>query len=81
MRGKYTKGGHIVDLEGPLHLDLFQQPRLLINGVGISLKFWPSPNAFRLMSDTIATADEKVQIVVKVSQDPYIAFPHTYHLQ
>ena len=63
LRSKYTKVGDIVDLEGPLHLDLFQQPRLLINGVGISLKFWPSPNAFRLMSDAVVTADEKVQIV------------------
>lgn len=61
-RSIYTVGGNIVDLEGPLHLDLFQQPRLLINGVGISLKFWPSHNAFRLMSDAIVP-DEKVQIL------------------
>ena len=31
-RSWFTDGGLIVDLEGPLQLDLFQQPRLLING-------------------------------------------------
>ena len=58
----FTKGGAIVDLEGPLLIDLFQQPRLLINGVGIALKFWPSQNSFRIMSDAIVP-DQKVQIV------------------
>lgn len=62
LRYKYTLGGKIVDLEGPLLLVLFQQPRLIINGVGISLKLWPSHNAFRIMSDAVSPA-EKVQIV------------------
>ena len=57
-----TKGGKIVDLEGPLFLDLFQQSRLLVNGVSIGLKLWPSLDSFRIMSDSV-NPDEKVQLV------------------
>ncbi len=61
-RNKYTYGGKTVDLEGPLRLDVFQQPRLLINGVSVNLKLWPGNNAFVLMSNQ-DSPDEKVQIV------------------
>ena len=57
-----TLGGKIVDLEGPLLIDVFQQPRLLLNGVGIGIKLWPSLDAFRLMSDSLSPV-AKVQIV------------------
>ena len=57
-----TLGGKIVDLEGPLLIDVFQQPRLLLNGIGIGIKLWPSLDAFRLMSDSLSPS-EKVQIV------------------
>ena len=43
-----TIGGKIVDLEGPLFLNLFEQSRLLVNGVSIAIKLWPSQDAFRL---------------------------------
>ena len=33
-----TRGGKIVDFEGPLFINLFQQPRLLVNGVSIGIK-------------------------------------------
>ena len=45
----------IVDLAGPLLIDVFQQPRLLLNGVGIGIKLWPSLEAFRLMSDSLSS--------------------------
>ena len=51
-----------MDLEGPLFLDLFQQSRLLVNGVSIGLKLWPSLDSFRIMSDSV-NPDEKVQLV------------------
>ena len=57
-----TLGGRIVDLEGPLLLDIFQQRKLLINGVHLGIKLYPSNNAFRLMSDNLAPT-EKIQIV------------------
>ena len=62
MRCTFTIGGKFVDLEGPLLIDAFQQPRLLLNGVGIGIKLWPSLDAFRLMSHSLSP-DENVQIV------------------
>ncbi len=40
-RSKFTNEGKIVDLEGPLLLDHFQQPRLIADGVSVNLKLWP----------------------------------------
>ena len=57
-----TEGGKVVDLEGSLLIDVFQQPKLLLNGVSIGIKLWPSLDSFRLVTDTIK-ADLKVQIV------------------
>ena len=61
-RAVATIGGKIVDLEGPLFLDLFEQSRLLVNGVSIGIKLWPSQDAFRLITDSL-TPNQKVQIV------------------
>lgn len=61
QRHQYTKGGKLVDLEGPLHVDLFQQQRLILNGVALTLKLWPSKEPFRLMS--ASGGDYKIQIV------------------
>lgn len=61
QRFQFTKGGNILELEGPLHVDLFQQDRLILNGVSLHLKLWPSKDPFRLM--TAADIDYKVQIV------------------
>ena len=49
-RSRYTDEGRILEMEGPLHLDVFRQNRLLLNGVALTLKLWPSMNPFRLMS-------------------------------
>ena len=57
-----TIGGKIVDLKGSFLIDVFQQPRRLLNGVGNGIKLWPSLDAFRLMSDSLSP-DHKVQIV------------------
>ena len=56
-----TIDGKIVDFERTLLIDVFQQPRLLLNGVGIGIKLWPSLDTFRLMSDSLSS-DEKVHI-------------------
>ena len=61
-RYKRTQGGKIIDLEGPILLDLFQQNRLIVNGVSLSLKLWPSRNSFSLITD-ILLPNIKVQIV------------------
>ena len=57
-----TSGSKIVDLEGPLFVDLFQQSRLLVNGVSIGIKLWPSHDAFRLITNSL-NPDKKVQII------------------
>ncbi len=61
-RSRHTANGKIADLEGPILLDLFQQDRLIVNGVALSLKLWPSRNAFRLMSESLIPS-QKIQIV------------------
>jgi hypothetical protein len=50
-------------MSGPIYLDLAQQERALINGVSISIKFWPSSNPFRLM-----TSEEKPDFKVKIQE-------------
>ena len=49
-REKLTHGGLACDTEGPLHLDICQQTRPIINGVDIHIKLWPSKPSFSLMS-------------------------------
>ena len=49
-RANYCKTSKVVELEGPLHIDVFQQPRYLLNGVPIHLKLWQNSDAFKLMS-------------------------------
>ncbi|XP_045208784.2 uncharacterized protein F54H12.2-like [Mercenaria mercenaria] len=60
LRHQRLKGGKIVDMEGPLLLDIFQQQRLIVNGVALTLKLWPNYDAFRIMSED---ASVKLQIV------------------
>lgn len=51
-----------LDLKGKLHLDMFQQNRLLLNGVGVTLKLYRSSDAFCLMGrapDPAAAQDWK----------------------
>ena len=58
----YTNKGQIVEMEGPIHIDIFQQNRLMVNGVGLALRLWPSKDVFRLISNE-DDASYKVQIL------------------
>lgn len=62
IRSQYTDGGLVLELESGLPLDIFQQKRLIINGVSLALKLWPSKHPFRLMSSD-EDAAYKVQIL------------------
>jgi hypothetical protein len=42
-----TKKGYDVELEGPIHHNLFQ------NGLEVNIKLFPSSNAFLLMTGTV----------------------------
>ena len=48
-RSSFTNDGEYVSLEGPLHLDICQQDRLIINGVQIDFKLLPTTDSFVLM--------------------------------
>ena len=50
VRGKRTKKSKIIQIIGPLCLDLCEQERLILNGIEINLKFWPNKPAFLLQS-------------------------------
>ena len=49
-RYQYTAVGNEVTLEGPVQSDVFQQERLILNGVKIGVSFHPIDNKFALMS-------------------------------
>ncbi|KAK3091490.1 hypothetical protein FSP39_020208 [Pinctada imbricata] len=50
LRTKYSNNSQSVDMEGPIFMDICQQERFMINGVQITLKFWPSRENFFLLS-------------------------------
>jgi hypothetical protein len=49
-------------MEGPLHVDLFQQSKLLNNGVSVGIKLHPTRDTFKLITD-IVNRDYRVKIV------------------
>ncbi len=69
FRHQLVKSGGIVDMEGPLSIDFFQQERLLLNGVPVSIKLYQSNDSFRLMS---AKPDYKINITDAVLHVCYV---------
>lgn len=57
QRKKLTAGSRKFQMVGPLRcFDLCNQPKLILNGVGIIVRLFPSTEAFRLMtSDAVNT--------------------------
>ena len=56
-RSRRVRGGHLVQLSGPLLLDFFKNPkRLLVNGVRLKLRLTPATDKFRFVasSDTVS---------------------------
>jgi hypothetical protein len=56
-----TANSQSFEMEGNLFLDICQQERLILNGVQLNLKLWPSGNPFKFMSNT-EKADYKIKI-------------------
>jgi hypothetical protein len=52
-RTKALLDGKTTDLISGLKLDICQQDRLILNGVPVNLKFWPTKHEFRLLTDDI----------------------------
>ena len=66
-RYQYTEAGNEVTLEGPVHTDIFQQERLILNGVKIVVSFHPVDNKFALMSsDSEEYAVSITEAILKV---------------
>jgi hypothetical protein len=53
----------VSEMEGNLFLDICQQERLILNGVQLNIKLWPSRNPFKFMSST-----EKPDYKVKITE-------------
>ena len=68
-RSLRSKNGKIFDMEGPLYSDIFQQKRLLLNGLQLSIKLYPSQDSFRLMCKT---NDYKVEILDAILKVCYV---------
>ena len=49
QRKLLTKGG-VIDFESPLHMDVCQQPKAILNGVQLTVKLFQSGDNFRLFS-------------------------------
>jgi hypothetical protein len=60
-RGAHTEASRVVEMEGPVYIDIAQQNRFILNGIQINYKFWPSSNAFRIMSPA-KNANFKVEL-------------------
>ena len=66
QRYMWTKDGNCFDMEGPLLVDCMMQERLILNGVQVNIKLYPSSNEFVLMSDTNDYKVDLVDAVLKV---------------
>jgi hypothetical protein len=81
-----TNSSKRTEFRGPLHLDVGDQDRYIINGVETKLTLWPSKDTFRLMAHA-DDADFKVQIVdavlhvCKITINPTITTAHNEALQ
>lgn len=77
-REQRSKDSKLIDMIGPLHADICQMDRLIINGVDISIKLYPSKPSFNLMSKAAHAPAFKPEIVstvlkvCKVTIDPSI---------
>jgi hypothetical protein len=68
-----------IDMVGPLHLDLCQQERYVLNGVDLGIRLWPTKDAFRLMSeigDCQVKITEATLRVCKVQVSPSVLATH-----
>ena len=88
LTGRYglTKNNKTAEFIGPLHADICQQNRLLLNGVEVQIKLWPAQTQFCLMSSFDKT-EFKVEIadavlkVCKVTVNPSVTLAHSMTLE
>ena len=84
QRHAATMEGGSVDLEGPIHMDICQQNRLLINGVPLDIKFHPNTDGFVLMSPQKGYQYEIQEAILKVCMvtlNPAVLVAHSETLK
>ena len=70
VRHEWTKEGQEILLDGPLFVDILQQQKMLLDGVGLEIELFPQTDAFVLMAEG-ETAKYTVKIV-----DATLTVPH-----
>ncbi|GFX10650.1 uncharacterized protein F54H12.2 [Trichonephila clavipes] len=82
-RVKFIKGSGTVDMVGRLHVDLFNQDRLLLNLVDVKLKLIRSKPSFCLMGEgDYNVIFEHVSLYVrKVQVNPVVVIGHAKALE
>lgn len=85
-RWMFFNAGSIVDLEGPLLSDMWQQPRAIVNGVELQVKMWPAKPQFAIMTN-VENPDFRLEIVeaylklCKMTPVPAVMLAHAETMQ
>ena len=75
-----------VEFIGPINADICTQNRLILNGVGLNFKFWPSQDAFRLIcSENVGKGKLMIEDIFlricKVAVSPEVRLGHAAALE
>ena len=86
IRHKWFKDFFIVEFMGPLMADICNQDRLILPGVDIDIKLWPTRDEFRLITHPIGlrcklVIDEIYLNVCKVNVSPEVMMGHDAALE
>jgi hypothetical protein len=85
QRSRYTSLGRIIDLDGPLHSDIAQQERYILNSVDVRVRLYPTLNSFRLLTESDTKYKVKIQDIYlrtsKVLVSPEVILAHDKALQ
>jgi hypothetical protein len=81
LRERYTRQSRLVDMEGPLRVDICQCDRYLLNGIELRVKLWPSKSSLNLMASMKekgfkSVIEEAVLKVCHVTPSPQMLTAH-----
>ncbi len=62
-RNKWIAQSHVVEIQGRVHADIFNQDKLILNGVDINVKFHRHKNTFAILSEDAAPAAHRITIL------------------
>jgi hypothetical protein len=81
LREQYTSQSRLVDMEGPLRVDICQCDRYLLNGIELRIKLWPTKSSLNLMASLRdkgfkSVIEEAVLKVCHVTPSPQMLMAH-----